>query len=650
MGLLEDMLPMLLSKRPYDPILTALARLPLAGALAVALALSSCATSAPSAPPQKFTYNDSDIAPGATTEEMTNRSPASSGTASPTAAAPSKADVQGGADYHFSLAQAYVAEGNPDRAIEEYKLTLMFDPNSPLVYTRLAAEYVKKGMMSAALETCKAALQLDPNFTDARLIAAGLYAETHDTTTAVHEYDLVLKKDPQNEEAAVYKSQALFEGDQPEQAVKTLKVFVAKNPESALGYYYLGHLEQEEEHAPAAIAAYKKSLKLRPGFSQAALSLGYLYEEGGKNKDAVAVYQQLFEDTQDTTAADRLATIYLKQEHYEQAVPYLEAIRAADPDSLNTQVKLGLIRMELKQYDQAIALFKAILEKTPDADRVLYYLGSIYEETQQIDKSVDTLKKIPASSKLYGEAVMHVAYLLKQEKKLKEARNYIHETIQKTPDYPTFYIFEASMDEDAKNFDGAIGTLAAAQTRFPDNEGVIYYLGSLYDRKGDTDKGLEYMEKILTINPNNVDALNYIGYTWTTKGIRLDDAGKVLAKALSLKPDNAYIQDSWGYYLFVRGRNRDAIVALEKAAQTKPDEATILEHLGDAYLKANLEEKALAQYSNAARFAEDEASRRKLVGKVTSLRTDLAQKGKISPETGQETGPERLPAAERTGH
>ena len=36
------------------------------------------------------------------------------------------------AEYHYSMAQAYVAEGNPDGAIEELKLTLMYDPNSAL--------------------------------------------------------------------------------------------------------------------------------------------------------------------------------------------------------------------------------------------------------------------------------------------------------------------------------------------------------------------------------------------------------------------------------------------------------------------------------------------------------------------------------------
>src|SRR5476651_212401 len=69
------------------------------------------------------------------------------------------------AEHHFSLAQAYSADGNVEKAIEEYKLTLAFDPKSAVLYGKLATEYVKKGMLAAAMEACKAALQLDSKFT-----------------------------------------------------------------------------------------------------------------------------------------------------------------------------------------------------------------------------------------------------------------------------------------------------------------------------------------------------------------------------------------------------------------------------------------------------------------------------------------------------
>lgn len=56
-----------------------------------------------------------------------------------------------------------------------------------------------------------------------------------------------------------------------------------------------------------------------------------------------------------------------------------------------------------------------------------------------------------------------------------------------------------------------------------------HHSGSLYDRSGDVDKGIAQMEILLKTNSENVDALNYLGYTWSVKGIRLNDAGEVAA-------------------------------------------------------------------------------------------------------------------------
>lgn len=69
---------------------------------------------------------------------------------------------------------------------------------------------------------------------------------------------------------------------------------------------------------------------------------------------------------------------------------------------------------------------------------------------------------------------------------------------------------------------------------------------------------------------------------------------KLLRRALALKPDNAFIQDSWGWHLFVRGKVKESIVELEKAVRiSRLKGEAIIEHLGDAYARYNLREKAL---------------------------------------------------------
>lgn len=548
-----------------------------------------------------------------------------------------KKNTEATAEYHFTLAQAYVAEGNPDRAIEEYRLVLMFDPNSALVYARLATEYVKKGMLSAAMESCKEALARDPDYIDARLMLAGLYSASREDEMALKQYDLVLTKDSKHEEAAVFKSQVLAESNRGIEASRFLEKFTKQNPEAVLAWYYLGRTYQSLDHTKDAIRAYQKAIALRPNFSQASLALSFLYEEKKMNTEAKKVYKELFEESQDLAAANRLATIYLKEERYKEAIPYLESIIATDPDDMNSKVKLGLLYMETKEYEKAVTLFKGILTKVPDSDRIHYYLGSLYEEMKKTDLAMEELMKIQPDSKLYSEAALHVASLKKQAGAWR-AKKYIDDCISKSPNVSGFYLFKASLVEEEKDYPGAIAILEDASKRFTEDERILYYLGSLYDRQGNIDRGLEKMEQILKINPNNVDALNYLGYTWTLKGIRTADAEKVLKKAISLKPENGYVQDSWGWFLFTQGRVEEAIVELEKAAKLRPNESTILEHLADAYLRQNLREKALAKYREAVQNSEDAAARQKIEAKMNILETEIAQKEETS------NGVDRKPA------
>jgi tetratricopeptide (TPR) repeat protein len=129
-----------------------------------------------------------------------------------------------------------------------------------------------------------------------------------------------------------------------------------------------------------------------------------MYETSGQTDKAIKVYREIHEDEQDGAAASRLANLYLKQEKYDEALPYLEAARAGDPEDLNIQVKLGLVQMELKKYEEAIKTFEAILKETPGSDRVHYYLGSLYEQVGKLDQAVAHLKAVTADSKLFNQA------------------------------------------------------------------------------------------------------------------------------------------------------------------------------------------------------------------------------------------------------
>ena len=164
--------------------------------------------------------------------------------------------------------------------------------------------------------------------------------------------------------------------------------------------------------------------------------------------------------------------------------------------------------------------------------------------------------------------------------------------------------------------------------------------GKTAHQVGDLVTARSAYDRVISADPQHAEALNYLGYTYIVRGSRLQDAGRYLKRALQLKPDNGYIVDSWGWYLFSVGKVREAVTQLELAARLKPDEPTVLEHLGDAYVRTGFAERAMRLYAEAARLSEKDEDRQKLVAKLEALRSELARAGVKIPVV-------RLPAAQK---
>jgi len=128
----------------------------------------------------------------------------------------------------------------------------------------------------------------------------------------------------------------------------------------------------------------------------------------------------------------------------------------------------------------------------------------------------------------------------------------------------------------------------------------------LYDKKGDLTRSVESMRLVISLEPENAEALNYLGYTYADKGIHLDEAEGLIRKALLIRPEDGYIVDSLGWVYFKQGRYEEALRELERAESLIPDDPVILEHLGDVYQKVGTYKKALKTYKRAMEKAKDQ--------------------------------------------
>jgi tetratricopeptide (TPR) repeat protein len=126
--------------------------------------------------------------------------------------------------------------------------------------------------------------------------------------------------------------------------------------------------------------------------------------------------------------------------------------------------------------------------------------------------------------------------------------------------------------------------------------------------------------------------LNYLGYMLADKGVRLNEALKLIRKAVDQEPMNGAYLDSLGWAYFKLGEYELAEENLRRAVERDQTDPTVHEHLGDLYektgrirLAAAQWELSLAQYAKSPAVDVEPADLAKLQRKLETARVKLAK-------------------------
>ncbi len=178
----------------------------------------------------------------------------------------------------------------------------------------------------------------------------------------------------------------------------------------------------------------------------------------------------------------------------------------------------------------------------------------------------------------------------------------------------------ALLYEEKQDYRKAIDLLKEAHQVSAKNVDILYQIGMLYERLGETDTALRYMDEVLQVDPEYANALNFVGYTWADRGINLPEAEEKIRKALNKKPDDAYIRDSIGWVYYKKGEYAKALTELLRAFQSLPDDPTIADHLGDVYAALEEYSKAIEYFNKALGLEKKEDKKRQIEEKRKSLK------------------------------
>lgn len=565
---------------------------------------------------------------------------------------------------HFLQAQLMHHSGSHRAAADELRMALATDEGNPYLLTQLGEEYARLGDLTKAETELRKAVDLSPQYYPAHVMLGRVLVEAGRYPKAKMHLRRAVMLKPREPEAYLVLAQLHLEMKQSDEAVKVVEELAAALPGEASGYRRLGLALAERGDKTRAEKLLARSLERDPADSEVALTLARLYDTSGRSAEAEDCLARALEHDPDNRevllTAGRIA---LKLGSATRARAYFDRLLSLSDDPELT-VRVAFAFLASREPGAAAEVLDMARRGRPKEPRISYYAGLVHERQRHYSQAAAAYAEVPESSELYDEvrsrragclsragqhtealglyeasvadapddAGLRVQYAraLERSGAADKAESVLKEAVARTPASELYEALAATLNRRGRSAEG-VALLSQAVASHPRDEALLYALGAAYDQQGDTDKALAQMRGVLAINGNNAAAMNFIGYLLAQKRRDLNEAERLLVRALELKPDTGAYLDSLGWVYFQRGEYQRAVEALERATQLEADEPVILEHLGDAYRQASRRADAVSAWRRAIEVltldpeaAEPPLQRMQIERKLKMLSTEAA--------------------------
>jgi tetratricopeptide (TPR) repeat protein len=285
----------------------------------------------------------------------------------------------------------------------------------------------------------------------------------------------------------------------------------------------------------------------------------------------------------------------------------------------------GLRAALLAQADDQAALTKLYDELRKDSSRPnperRLLLGQVAELLKRYDEAIEWYRNVPAGEARYT-ARLREANVLHELKRGPEAYDALRKLQgDATVDEGTrrdAYLLEAELRhkdaEPAKELDVFARGLAA----YPDDAALLYARALSWERRDDIPRAEADFRRILVAEPDNVNALNALGYTLADRTTRYAEALELIDRARAAEPGSAAIIDSYGWVLYRLGRNAEALTELRRAFALQKD-PEIASHLGELLWVMGQKDEARRYFDEARKLDPENRALKRALEKTGAM-------------------------------
>lgn len=460
--------------------------------------------------------------------------------------------------------------------LEQAKKTL--DPAIAERATRIA-QYL--GSNEYTLAAAKIWVTSDPFAAQAHQVLAQALMKAGDFNTALDHMEAVLELAGASQfDYLALNAQQLNQADKLS-LLTQFELLTNKHSDYAQLWMAQGSLLLQLEDYPAALIALDKALSLREKYTAAALSKARVLHKLNRAEEALVWLDDLHSNMPRHKGIGVLrARILIDLKRYTEARAAFQYLAQLFADDNSIHLSLGLLHMELEEFDEANSILSTLTLRDKVTDEAYFYLGRIAELQQDKQRALRNYRQVQ-QGRQFLPAQLKAAKLLIELDSLLAARDYL---TQRRSEFPKFNIELVQLEiELLIKFDehqAAYQLADQALLESPDNTNLLYSRGLLAEKMGNLVQLEADLRKIISMQPDDAEAINALGYTLANKTDRIEEAMVLIQQALALSPKNPAIIDSLGWAYYRLGDLDQALELLQRAFNDFPDHE-VAAHLGE---------------------------------------------------------------------
>ena len=448
----------------------------------------------------------------------------------------------------------------------------------------------------------------EPKNVTARKLAALTALRGHDKAVAVKQLNALLTAEPDNFENALLELSSILQKEGKEKfiydALESLSTKTTSN--KAVIYFVQSLLSMQMKNNAQAESKVKQTLQLQPDWEHPILiqaQLAFMAHDFPRVKSLLN--DAILKHPNNAPFKKLLAQTLIKMSDYEAAAGLYESLINQSPKEGDNYIALALINLELNKDENAQTILKTLSEQPQWESAANFYLGKIEEKHNNSAGAVALFDKV-SDPQLSLDAAISSINLLVKERQFEQVQSRLNVLLQKYPQQKLrFVLMQASLYSQQNQQEKSFDLLTETLLQFPDEKDVLYTRALVAEHLGKIGVLEADLKKIIAKYPDDVDALNALGYKLLDDSTRYHEAEKYLQHAIKLRPNEPAIMDSVGWLQFKIGKYPQALNYLQSAYE-KQNSGEIAAHLCEVLWSMGRKDEAQQVFDNAIKVSPED--------------------------------------------